>query len=95
MPNAELFDFGVYLDAHQSNILESKNIPQKIFYCFCWGMRNLRRTCSEGNDKKQTLNCGFPRKSDLKGIWSKDVWIPCSMRFHLGSIVVFEELFYS
>ncbi|XP_030925278.1 uncharacterized protein LOC115952311 isoform X2 [Quercus lobata] len=33
--------------------------------------------------------------SDLKGIWSKDVWIPCSMRFHLGSIVVFEELFYS
>ncbi|XP_075672538.1 cyclic nucleotide-gated ion channel 1-like isoform X2 [Castanea sativa] len=41
MPNAELFDFGVYLDAHQSNILESKNIPQKIFYCFCWGMRNL------------------------------------------------------
>ncbi|XP_050260677.1 cyclic nucleotide-gated ion channel 1-like isoform X2 [Quercus robur] len=41
MPNAELFDFGVYLDAHQSKILESKNIPQKIFYCFCWGMRNL------------------------------------------------------
>ncbi|XP_030943960.1 cyclic nucleotide-gated ion channel 1-like isoform X2 [Quercus lobata] len=41
MPNAELFDFGVYLNAHQSNILESKNIPQKIFYCFCWGMRNL------------------------------------------------------
>ncbi|KAF3947370.1 hypothetical protein CMV_026487, partial [Castanea mollissima] len=41
MTNAELFDFGVYLDAHQSYILESKNIPQKIFYCFCWGMRNL------------------------------------------------------
>ncbi|XP_075672873.1 cyclic nucleotide-gated ion channel 1-like isoform X1 [Castanea sativa] len=41
MPNAELFDFGVYLDAHQSYILESKNIPQKIFYCFCWGMRHL------------------------------------------------------
>ncbi|XP_050263559.1 cyclic nucleotide-gated ion channel 1-like isoform X3 [Quercus robur] len=41
MPNTELFDFGVYLDAHQSGILESKNIPQKIFYCFCWGMRNL------------------------------------------------------
>lgn len=41
MPNVELFDFGVYLDAHQSYILESKNIPQKIFYCFCWGMRNL------------------------------------------------------
>ena len=42
MPNAGLFDFGVFLDAHQSDILESKNIPQKIFYCFCWGMRNLR-----------------------------------------------------
>ncbi|XP_050261016.1 cyclic nucleotide-gated ion channel 1-like [Quercus robur] len=41
MPNAGLFDFEVYLDAHQSDILESKNIPQKIFYCFCWGMRNL------------------------------------------------------
>ncbi|KAK7813552.1 cyclic nucleotide-gated ion channel 1 [Quercus suber] len=36
------FRYQVYLDAHQSNILESKNIPQKIFYCFCWGMRNLR-----------------------------------------------------
>ncbi|KAL4614137.1 hypothetical protein ACB092_07G032500 [Castanea dentata] len=41
MTIAELFDFGVYLDAHLSYILESKNIPQKIFYCFCWGMRNL------------------------------------------------------
>ncbi|XP_030944951.1 cyclic nucleotide-gated ion channel 1-like isoform X2 [Quercus lobata] len=55
MPNAGLFDFGVFLDAHQSDILESKNIPQKIFYCFCWGMRNLS---SFGSNLRPSKNVG-------------------------------------
>ncbi|KAL3653611.1 Cyclic nucleotide-gated ion channel 1 [Castilleja foliolosa] len=39
--NATLFDFGIFLDALQSGIVESKDFPQKLFYCFWWGLQNL------------------------------------------------------
>ena len=40
------FDFGIFLDALQSGIVESStDFPQKFFYCFWWGLRNLR--CGE------------------------------------------------
>ncbi|CAN6569585.1 unnamed protein product [Malus baccata var. baccata] len=36
------FDFGIFLDALQSGIVESStDFPQKFFYCFWWGLRNL------------------------------------------------------
>ncbi|KAL6291636.1 hypothetical protein ACE6H2_009146 [Prunus campanulata] len=36
------FDFGIFLDALQSGIVESStHFPQKFFYCFWWGLRNL------------------------------------------------------
>ena len=35
------FDFGVYIDAHNSGILESTSF-QKILYCFWWALQNLR-----------------------------------------------------
>ncbi|CAL9008844.1 unnamed protein product [Prunus brigantina] len=36
------FDFGIFLDALQSRIVESStHFPQKFFYCFWWGLRNL------------------------------------------------------
>jgi cyclic nucleotide gated channel len=41
-PNATPFNFGIFLDALQSGVLESTNFPQKLFYSFWWGMRNLR-----------------------------------------------------
>ncbi|GFP81086.1 putative cyclic nucleotide-gated ion channel 13 [Phtheirospermum japonicum] len=34
--NATLFDFGIFLDALQSGIVETKDFPQKLFYCFCF-----------------------------------------------------------
>lgn len=40
--NATLFDFGIFLDALQSGVVESKDFPQKFFYCFWWGLQNLR-----------------------------------------------------
>ncbi|KAL1552762.1 Cyclic nucleotide-gated ion channel 1 [Salvia divinorum] len=40
-PNATLFDFGIFLDALQSGVVESKDFPQKFFYCFWWGLQNL------------------------------------------------------
>ncbi|XP_051138216.1 cyclic nucleotide-gated ion channel 1 [Andrographis paniculata] len=40
-PNATLFDFGIFLDALQSGVVESKNFPEKFFYCFWWGLQNL------------------------------------------------------
>lgn len=36
------FDFGIALDALQSRVSESNYFPRKFFYCFWWGLRNLR-----------------------------------------------------
>ncbi|KAF5191069.1 Cyclic nucleotide-gated ion channel [Thalictrum thalictroides] len=35
------FNFGMYLDAHQSGVVISRDFPQKLFYCFWWGLRSL------------------------------------------------------
>uniref|UniRef100_A0A5B6YPF2 Putative cyclic nucleotide-gated ion channel 1 n=1 Tax=Davidia involucrata TaxID=16924 RepID=A0A5B6YPF2_DAVIN len=41
-PNTTLFDFGIFLDALQSGVVEeSMDFPQKLFYCFWWGLQNL------------------------------------------------------
>lgn len=40
--NTTLFDFGIFLEALQSGIVESKDFPEKLFYCFWWGLQNLR-----------------------------------------------------
>ncbi|KAK4273906.1 hypothetical protein QN277_017210 [Acacia crassicarpa] len=39
--NTTLFDFGIFLDALQAGIVEPGDFPQKFFYCFWWGLRNL------------------------------------------------------
>ncbi|XP_010506646.1 PREDICTED: probable cyclic nucleotide-gated ion channel 3 [Camelina sativa] len=36
-----VFNFGIFADALQSGVVESKDFPKKIFYCFWWGLRNL------------------------------------------------------
>ena len=41
-PNTTLFDFGVYLGALQSGVVQSKNFSKKFFQCFWWGLQNLR-----------------------------------------------------
>ena len=41
-PNTSTFNFGIFLEARRSGILESTGFLQKVFYCFWWGMRNLR-----------------------------------------------------
>ncbi|KAG5538240.1 hypothetical protein RHGRI_018984 [Rhododendron griersonianum] len=35
------FDFGIFLDAHKSHIVEKGDFPKKFFYCFWWGLRSL------------------------------------------------------
>ena len=35
------FNFGIYGDAWQSGIVSSKFL-EKYFFCFWWGLRNLR-----------------------------------------------------
>ncbi|KAK3026457.1 hypothetical protein RJ639_041867, partial [Escallonia herrerae] len=40
-PNTTQFDFGIFLDALQSGVVESTDFPQKFFYCFWWGLQNL------------------------------------------------------
>ncbi|XP_059629085.1 cyclic nucleotide-gated ion channel 1 [Cornus florida] len=39
--NATVFDFGIFLNALQSGVVESTDFPQKFFYCFWWGLQNL------------------------------------------------------
>lgn len=39
--NKTRFDFGIFLDALQSGVVESTDFPQKFFYCFWWGLQNL------------------------------------------------------
>ncbi|KAJ4842858.1 hypothetical protein Tsubulata_031870, partial [Turnera subulata] len=36
-----VFNFGIFNDALKSGVMESKDFPQKFFYCFWWGLRNL------------------------------------------------------
>ncbi|KAH6814907.1 cyclic nucleotide gated channel 1 [Perilla frutescens var. frutescens] len=40
-PDATIFDFGIFLNALQSGVVESRDFPQKFFYCFWWGLQNL------------------------------------------------------
>ncbi|PIN13892.1 K+-channel ERG [Handroanthus impetiginosus] len=35
------FDFGIFLDALQSQVAGHKDFSKKFFYCFWWGLRNL------------------------------------------------------
>eukprot|EP00262_Sarcandra_glabra_P006509 TRINITY_DN1883_c0_g2_i1.p1 TRINITY_DN1883_c0_g2~~TRINITY_DN1883_c0_g2_i1.p1 ORF type:complete len:716 (-),score=82.12 TRINITY_DN1883_c0_g2_i1:223-2370(-) len=39
--NTTLFDFGIYLSALQSDVVQSKDFPKKFFYCFWWGLQSL------------------------------------------------------
>ncbi|KAI0496314.1 hypothetical protein KFK09_022630 [Dendrobium nobile] len=39
-PNSSVFDFGIYQSALK-NIVQTRNFPQKFFYCFWWGLQNL------------------------------------------------------
>ncbi|KAF5743465.1 Cyclic nucleotide gated channel 1 isoform 1 [Tripterygium wilfordii] len=40
-PNATVFNFGIFLDALDSGVVQSTDFPQKFFYCFWWGLQNL------------------------------------------------------
>ncbi|XP_042504905.1 cyclic nucleotide-gated ion channel 1-like [Macadamia integrifolia] len=35
------FNFGIFLDALQSGVVNSNNFSQRFLYCFWWGLRNL------------------------------------------------------
>ncbi|XP_071715636.1 cyclic nucleotide-gated ion channel 1-like [Rutidosis leptorrhynchoides] len=39
--NSTDFDFGIFLDALESHVVETQDFPQKLLYCFWWGLRNL------------------------------------------------------
>ncbi|KAL0711850.1 hypothetical protein Bca4012_018828 [Brassica carinata] len=41
--NSTVFNFGMYIDALKSGIVEVKpdDFPRKFFYCFWWGLRNI------------------------------------------------------
>ncbi|KAG5251703.1 cyclic nucleotide-gated ion channel [Salix suchowensis] len=40
--NSTVFNFGIFIDALDSGVVGSTYFPRKFFYCFWWGLRNLR-----------------------------------------------------
>lgn len=44
--NSSMFNFGISIDALQSRVVEEHDFPKKFFYCFWWGLRNLRLVCT-------------------------------------------------
>ncbi|XP_039011013.1 cyclic nucleotide-gated ion channel 1-like [Hibiscus syriacus] len=40
-PNTTHSNFGIFLDALQSGVVESEDFQEKFFYCFWWGLQNL------------------------------------------------------
>ncbi|TYK31713.1 cyclic nucleotide-gated ion channel 1-like isoform X1 [Cucumis melo var. makuwa] len=40
-PNSTIFDFGLFLNAHQSGVTRVNDFPVKLLYCFSWGLRAL------------------------------------------------------
>ncbi|CAN6930656.1 unnamed protein product, partial [Brassica oleracea] len=39
--NSTVFNFGIYTDALKSGVVETRDFPRKLLYCFWWGLRNL------------------------------------------------------
>ncbi|KAE8650814.1 hypothetical protein Csa_017620 [Cucumis sativus] len=40
-PNPAIFDFGLFLNAHQSGVTRVNDFPVKLLCCFFWGLRAL------------------------------------------------------
>ncbi|CAI9092525.1 OLC1v1027784C2 [Oldenlandia corymbosa var. corymbosa] len=40
-PDPKKFDFGIFIDALQSGVVQSTDFPKKFFYCLWWGLQNL------------------------------------------------------
>ncbi|KAJ8442103.1 hypothetical protein Cgig2_007941 [Carnegiea gigantea] len=36
------FDFGMFLNALKSGVVQTTDFPKKFFFCFWWGLQNLR-----------------------------------------------------
>ncbi|KAG4138587.1 hypothetical protein ERO13_D07G143200v2 [Gossypium hirsutum] len=39
--DSKAFNFGIFIDALDSRVVETCDFPKKFFYCFWWGLRNL------------------------------------------------------
>ncbi|KAM1053337.1 hypothetical protein PS2_000836 [Malus domestica] len=39
--NSSVFNFGIYYDALASGVVETRDFPKKLSFCFWWGLRNL------------------------------------------------------
>ncbi|WCJ36815.1 cyclic nucleotide gated channel 1 [Euphorbia peplus] len=53
------FDFGVFIDAHNSGILESTSLWRKLFYCSWWALQNLSTLGQNLKTSTDTLEICF------------------------------------
>ncbi|KAI3731858.1 hypothetical protein L1987_63050 [Smallanthus sonchifolius] len=58
LKNSTDFDFGIYLDAFQTHVLERIDIRKKILYCSLWGLQNLRTGFYHASNLKAGDLCG-------------------------------------
>ncbi|KAL0284926.1 UNVERIFIED_CONTAM: putative cyclic nucleotide-gated ion channel 10 [Sesamum angustifolium] len=55
------FDFGMFLDAHKSHVVEQTDFTRKFFNCFWWGWRNLSSLGQNLNTSNSVGNYFCPR----------------------------------
>ncbi|KAI3792978.1 hypothetical protein L1987_35590 [Smallanthus sonchifolius] len=53
-----LYDFGIFLPALRSGVVNSTDFPRKFFYCFWWGLQNLRSKPEDKHICVGNLLCG-------------------------------------
>lgn len=84
------FDFGIFLDALKSNVVETEDFPRKFLYCFWWGLRNLS---SFGQNLKTSTFIGeilFAITISIAGLVLFSLLIG-NMQKYLQSITIREE----
>ncbi|XP_074326359.1 cyclic nucleotide-gated ion channel 1-like isoform X3 [Apium graveolens] len=84
------FNFGIFLDALKSNVVEMENFPRKFLYCFWWGLRSLS---SLGQNLKTSTFVGeilFAITISIVGLVLFSLLIG-NMQKYLQSITIREE----
>ncbi|XP_034196903.1 cyclic nucleotide-gated ion channel 1-like isoform X1 [Prunus dulcis] len=78
--NATPFDFGMFVEAVQSGVLESTNLPNKFFHCFWWGLRNLSSLGQNLETSNYTWENIFAIFISLSGLLLVLLYLPTNLK---------------
>ncbi|XP_020425553.1 cyclic nucleotide-gated ion channel 1 [Prunus persica] len=81
--NATPFDFGMFVEAVQSGVLESTNLPKKFFHCFWWGLRNLSSLGQNLETSNYTWENIFAIFISLSGLLLVVLYLPTNLKIRM------------